>query len=397
MASDGGNLSLPSEIVINILKRLPVKSIVRFQSVCKNWKNLFKTPHFIAEHARHSSHENPLLLLHEKDFVSNGKPPSLRLLNYNMETIEVLSIPSIDCLKHGWKIIGSCNGLLCAGVDLDPDGSPRSLCLWNPVIREVREIPLTTTTKDYWGLCEFGFGFSSNFNDYKIVKFYIPELRKKKKKRQPYNADLLEHHRSEVYSLSTGLWKKLEFGALPKTTIISKNISAEGNDGTILFLGEKDNLPVLVSFDIATEVFRLTQIPLPRDLPTAIGVYQNKLAMFRHCNISFHSIHIWAMEEVAGESGKSFSFTEEFKHCIISYFFHPLCIWRNEIVCVDKERWHLDEDEDECYDESVYFLRLLNLTTKKWKEFYKVSSSYDWCDGFNYERSLVSVWNAQVE
>ena len=34
---------LPQEIITNIVVRLPVKSLIRFQCVCKDWKNLFRT------------------------------------------------------------------------------------------------------------------------------------------------------------------------------------------------------------------------------------------------------------------------------------------------------------------------------------------------------------------
>ncbi|KAK4259363.1 hypothetical protein QN277_005704 [Acacia crassicarpa] len=388
MASEGNQPFLPLDIIINILKRVSVKSIVQFRSVCKDWKNLFKTPNFIAEQARHSAHQNPLLLLHESDYDYKATPPFLRLVNQKMETVEVLTIPSINCFKHGWKIIGSCNGLLCIQVHPDQGRSPCSLCLWNPVIREVREIPETTRNarNDYLDMHKFGLGFSSVINDFKIVKFYKQELHKKKNKKK---AALLRHHGVEVYSLSTGSWKELEFVALQNTTIISK---ASSVDGTIFWLGLQDSCHVLVSFDVATEVLTITQIPLTSrhqvyKTTTTLSVYQNKFAIYQYyCDCSFNSIDIWAMEEVATESGKSFSCVKICNVSTIAYFFGPLCIWRNEIVC---------RDEVENVSERKYYLELFNVTTKKWKKFPDSDSSvYHFCAGFNYEESLMSVWNS---
>ena len=48
----------------------------------------------------------------------------------------------------------------------------KNIYVWNPVIKELRKIPLTNF--DCGGSCGdgFGFGYSSVVNDYKIVRFY---------------------------------------------------------------------------------------------------------------------------------------------------------------------------------------------------------------------------------
>ncbi|KAI9123771.1 hypothetical protein K1719_005071 [Acacia pycnantha] len=378
MESEGDKPFLPPDIIINILKRLPVKFILRFRSVCKDWKNLFKTPHFIAQHASYSAHQNPLLLLHETDY--KGKPPSLRLVNRNMETVQNLSISSIHSFKHGWSPIGSCNGLVCVRVNLDPEESSHKLCLWNPAIVEVKEIP-QTTRNDKLESCKFGFGFSSVVNDYKIVKFYNQEYSKTKNKKKNKNKKNAArgHDRVEVYSLNTNSWKELEFRAvLQSTTIISKHVSV---DGTISWLGaQQDSSHAVVSFDLGTQVFTLTPISFPfkwAGFPMiSLGLYQNKFAIFHHyCNDSWNSIDIGVMEEVAGESGKSFSCIDRYDIGSMEYFFNLLCIWRDEIV------FH-----------ELYKLKLFNVTTKELKDF-PDSTDYDWYVGVNYEESLVSVWN----
>ncbi|KAI9124293.1 hypothetical protein K1719_005593 [Acacia pycnantha] len=367
MESEGDKPFLPPEIIINILKRLPVKFILRFRSVCKEWKNLFKTPHFIAQHASFSAHQNPLLLLHETDLYDRGKPPSLRLVNRNMETVQNLSISSIDSFKHRWSAIGSCNGLVCVRVNQQ---SSHKLCLWNPAIRDVKEIPLTTRN-DKLESCKFGFGFCSLINDYKIVKVY-----KNKNKKNVAGG----HDRVEVYSLNTNSWKEQEIrAALKNTTIKSEQVSV---DGTIFWFGaQQDSSHVVVSFDIRTQVFTLIPISLPfqpRGFPmTSLGVYQNKFAVFHHYrNYSWNCIDIGVMEDVAGESGQSFSCTDRYDDFDSSeYCFDLLCIWRDDIVFRESDK-----------------LRLFNVTTQEWKDF-PDSADYDCRAGVNYEESLVSVWN----
>ncbi|XP_028752217.1 F-box protein At3g07870-like [Neltuma alba] len=123
MAIGGDEPLLPFEIIVNILKRLPVKSIVRFRCVCKDWKNLFKSPSFIAEHLRHSDRKNPLLLLQE--YNCYDRRAYFCLLDHKMEAVESFSTPP------NWGVTGSCNGLLCVKIYLYRNGFPVY-----PMIRE---------------------------------------------------------------------------------------------------------------------------------------------------------------------------------------------------------------------------------------------------------------------
>ncbi|KAK4259344.1 hypothetical protein QN277_005686 [Acacia crassicarpa] len=388
MASGRHKPFLPFEIIINILKRLPIKSIVRFQCVCKDWKNLFKTQSFIAEQVRHSAHENPLLLIHAYDYECRRS--SLRLFNHKMETVEVLRTPSI--FSRGWRIIGSSNGLLCVQLDADEDRFPISLCLWNPVSNELREVP--EPLYDYTHTCAVGFGFSRVVNDYKIVGFYNKNLLRK---------DAGNHNRSDwldcgqVYSLRTGSWKELEMKHI-HTRLFTDATSV---DGTIFWFGGTFSYETLVAFDIATELFTLTPMHAlslnvgVRDL-VLLYMLGNKLAMCEGFVSAEelskpYSFHIWVIEECAGESGKSYNCTEKHRIAPTSKFLIPLCIWRNEIVC----QYEKNEAEEEVDQRN--FLFLFNLTTKDWKKFPCFSAAYDHCDIFNYERSLASVCNTLVD
>ncbi|XP_054776392.1 F-box protein At3g22350-like [Prosopis cineraria] len=276
MATGADKPFLPFEIIINILKRFPVKSIVRLQCVCKDWKNLFKTPSFIAEHFHHSDHDNPFLLLLECN--CEHMRSSVRLLNHKMETVDVLSIPTFDSFRRSWTIIGSCNGLLCVELYPNDEGKfPSSLWLWNPMLREVREVP--NTLNDYWHVCTFGFGFSSVVNDYKIVRFYNQELHEKKEDQVHHFTRL---NRVEVFSLSTDSWKERELRALNDTLNGTSVLSPAVNvNGTLIWQGRNHRFTTVVSFDKTTEVFLLFLFaPIPTEnglYPLDFGVCENKL------------------------------------------------------------------------------------------------------------------------
>lgn len=45
--------NLPEDVIIEILLRLPVNSLLKFKSVCRNWYSLIKSPNFIRKHMNH--------------------------------------------------------------------------------------------------------------------------------------------------------------------------------------------------------------------------------------------------------------------------------------------------------------------------------------------------------
>ncbi|KAI9127467.1 hypothetical protein K1719_002026 [Acacia pycnantha] len=404
MASESNKPFLPFDIIIKILQRLPIKSIVRFQCVCKDWKNLFKTQSFIAKQVCHSAHENPLLLIHAYDY--NCGRSSLRLFNHKMETVEVLRTPSIDSFSHGWRIIGSSNGLLCVEHDIDKDGFTISLCLWNPVSNEVREVP--EPLYDDTHTCKIGFGFSSVVNNYKIVRFY----NKNADEHNCCNRLSCEQwlYCPQVYSLRTGSWKELDAKHIPPGTQLFTQ--ATSVDGTIFWFAYMLWAEILVAFDIATEVFTVTPVHnLSRNVdlgelgpcPPSLYMLGNKLAMcvgffFTEELSKTYSFHIWVIEECAGESGKSYNCTEKQRIELKSKFLLPLlCIWRNEIVCRYEVVCQYEKSEAEEEGHQRNFLYLFNLTTKEWKKLPSFSAAYDCCDIFNHERSAASVCNTLVD
>ncbi|KAI9127415.1 hypothetical protein K1719_001974 [Acacia pycnantha] len=275
---------LSEEIIINILKRLPAKSLVRFQCVSKHWKSLIKNPSFTAEHLHHSTHQNPCLLFEPIDHKGTL---NLHLLDCEMQLRRAPNHPLLDYLKRGW-VVGSSNGLLCVDIR---------------------------------------FGFSPIVDDYKIVKIYVDGA--------------FDVEKVEVYSLRTRSWKGLELGILNGASISSERFTA---NGAIFWFGFKRDLvgrngyPVIISFDIAMEVFTLLPRPAvaPRSYQNRLTTYENKLAILScHGIRNYESffIKLWMMEEVVVASGGRRSWTKKYTSNPYPHFLRPMTIWKNEIVC----------------------------------------------------------------
>ncbi|KAK4254251.1 hypothetical protein QN277_009655 [Acacia crassicarpa] len=333
-ATGGDNPYLPPEIIIDILKRLRVKSLLRFRAVYKDWRNLLKSPFFIEEHYQHSAHKSPLLTCH----VSNHNPiySPLSLFRLEKETVEAerIHLMEFDFLRRVSSMIGSSNGLLCVelgDVKFDP---PSSLFLLNPATREVMKVP--RSTNDVGSYCDFGFGYSSVVGDYKIVRIH---------KERNNSQIICVVDPVEVYSLRTGSWKEVEFGVIQGAYFLHNPFAVNGAIfwlGTILE-GEYCRR-MIISFDLAMEVFTLIRIPsstfappLPPLSQYVLDVYENKLAMIHHYVhelkevLEYSFIDLWVLEEGSGAYGKSCSWSKKnrIRADPPSLLFH----WRNEIVC----------------------------------------------------------------
>ena len=198
---------LPDEVLVSILKRLPVKSLIQFQCVRKNWKNLIKSPYFIQEHLQH--HTNHPTLLDYSAYQERRVSRCGMLIDpQNKQVRQIPNPPSINHSVYNMRILGSCNGLVCLLVlhnfDYDhvcterntDDNNLPYLLLWNPATRQSKKVP-AKYIKNFNGDFCLGFGFSSVDNDYKIAKI-----------RCYFAVNPVE---VEVYSLNSGSWKAVEF------------------------------------------------------------------------------------------------------------------------------------------------------------------------------------------
>ncbi|CAN1288838.1 F-box protein At3g07870 [Linum perenne] len=166
---------LPSEIIQDILSRLPITSLVQFRCVCSSWRALAADPHLtnlsLSRHAGASSSssaatnlEDPCLILHcdfpirnqlyFADLAADGEE------KYRLRRIQApfwSTMPEFD-------IIGSCNGLLCLSDSLYGD----ALYVYNPFSGKFLELPKSSRYADQEVV--FGFGFHPTTKEYKVIK-----------------------------------------------------------------------------------------------------------------------------------------------------------------------------------------------------------------------------------
>ncbi|XP_074315630.1 putative F-box protein At1g19160 [Silene latifolia] len=237
---------IPIDVIIDILVWLPVNTLLRFKTVCKEWCNLINSPRFIQLHLHkslepNSRHSRALLFTSTLCLVDNlYHPLKLTKLKWPSDTVR-----DREC----WYYVGFCNGLFCYGFPARYrsfgsvlDWKAKQFIICNPLTRTFKSILPPTPKKKYsrWDkaiLC--GFGYDSEHDDYKIVRtsrFY---------------------GKVDIYSLNDDLWRRIS----PTTTTTTFIVSRKSQDSLSRVVYANNMLHYLVSM-VDDNGFRIARFDL---------------------------------------------------------------------------------------------------------------------------------------
>ena len=155
--------------MLEILHRLPVKSLIQFRCVSKSWNSLITSSAIINSHLTRSlslpSNSNKLIVRYcvDSPYVEHYK-----LIDGNgdsFDQIQNIEFPLTSRRIQHFMLIGHTNGLFSLYEQ-------ERFILWNPSIRKFITLPkpcITVKTHGRIG-CRQAFGFDPWINDYKIVR-----------------------------------------------------------------------------------------------------------------------------------------------------------------------------------------------------------------------------------
>ncbi|KAH6791126.1 hypothetical protein C2S51_006132 [Perilla frutescens var. frutescens] len=305
---------LPTEIMEEILLRLPVKTLFRLKAVCKNWRALIGSQYFINRHLGHSSNHNQECLLLQL------RKPSKRSYTFAMyadnggdELSPANHLPQLTMPHHSGSILallGPANGLFCTVNRLG------RVVLSNPAMREIRPLPPLPLHDHHPTLrpclLAFGFGFSGDSNNYKVVAF--PRI---------------ASNFACVYSLSSDSWKTIEGNYSVNYAHNSK--SNTFLNGVYYWLVElvDDGGFAILAFDMRRDKFEET-LQLPNCLRfterevEVVGAWGDSIAIMS-CEGLDVGVGLWVMGR-DGLWSKTFCVHDQITRW-------PLCVWRkNEVL-----------------------------------------------------------------
>ncbi|XP_071703520.1 F-box/kelch-repeat protein At3g23880-like [Rutidosis leptorrhynchoides] len=286
---------IPFEIQIEILKKLPVKSVMRFRSVSKPWKSLIDSSRFVSDYNQRQT--QPLLLITYEDPCKDG----LKYLSVVDDDDDNLSKQMCDMspfLSNSAKemiqptLVSSSQGLLC----LYDDNFSKQMCyraiIWNPWIR--KSVTVTFPNFDYHNYgCVVGFGVCPKTSDPKLVKVTFPE-----------SFSSMEPWKIEVYSLSSGFWRSRSFSKISDVPCESLNFAppSECVDGFIYWIAYCKDVSklywVIISFDLTNEEFGVIYLPdfLKCCYILGLSKHRESLVLLPHDYTSGYDSGVWMME-----------------------------------------------------------------------------------------------------
>ncbi|KAK6118003.1 hypothetical protein DH2020_048258 [Rehmannia glutinosa] len=249
----------PEDIMLCIVTRLPVKSILRFKSVCKPWCELFSTPEFIKMHHGQFSSDpkNQSFIVHRVN-KNSSNTMSLFSIESNVKKLTILDHP-FSSIHLEIDTMGCCNGLVC--LYIPPFG--QIIVLWNPAMKLSMELPSSKVDFGAHQNVSLGFGYDAQRADFKVVRIFSSKM---------------GITGVEVYSVNSDSWRTIEvdfqFNVLQTKNVVIVN----GNPYWVAKVDRNDSAKsefseVLVCFDVTKLVFKIVPLStLYMEVEEAVGL-----------------------------------------------------------------------------------------------------------------------------
>ncbi|XP_076884337.1 putative F-box protein At3g16210 [Bidens hawaiensis] len=242
--------NLPDEIQLEIMKRLPVKSLIRFRIVSKAWKSHINSSDFIIKHfSYHRMHSQHLLVKYKNIHLADCDDKYVLIVDDD-------TFPKQKMLEDP-AVIGTSHGLVCL------HGRKRDVIfLWNILIRKV-VVVVPPNANEHIFRTVLGFGVCRETNDPKIVRITFVD------DRTMMQEGIGRVDKVEVFTLSTRAWRS-SYGNLPRKSIQFYSFhDGAVIDGVYYWLA-KERIAMdydhqyIISFDMASKEFK--EVTLPRSL-----------------------------------------------------------------------------------------------------------------------------------
>ncbi|MFS8009284.1 putative F-box domain, leucine-rich repeat domain superfamily, F-box-like domain superfamily [Helianthus anomalus] len=174
--------NLPSEIILNIMSRMPVKSLARFRCVSKLWCEYIDDQHLKIIRGQQYPEETAIMIARTN--VSDHPLISLYAIESKKSMVLMKKIPSLEFKSTKISseynvpyILGSCNGLVYLSLSVKGYWSwivhTCDIRVVDPLRKEYYELPPMNHPLDQKGIAFYGLGFDDSTNTFKMVFFTI--------------------------------------------------------------------------------------------------------------------------------------------------------------------------------------------------------------------------------
>lgn len=290
-------MGLSEDLTLEILLRLPLKSLGRFKCVSKTWRSLISNPKFAKFRLQFSNNPPLTLVLQKFNIISLLKYRNTTDISEGVDIIpmdqQFGGVGSCDG-PHGCYcfLVGSCDGLVCLYVKIKRKICQDSLHLWNPTTNEHKQITLPME----YGLTYLNvkccwFGFVPSLDDYKVFLVY--------KVGNPVYAE-----RVHVYSVRNHRWREIQVTGDVDSPFASETNSVFMNEA--LHFVDSIGRQWIHKFDLVVETFERVPFSMNPDVfPVSrqvtlgvIGIKKCICAMFIQIPVEDEwMFELWMLEE----------------------------------------------------------------------------------------------------
>ncbi|KAJ4714708.1 putative F-box family protein [Melia azedarach] len=237
-------LMLPLDVIIDILSRLPVKSLLRCKCLSKFFRSLIDGQDFINLHLKQSLETSSNFSL----ILSGFTEPDSKIFCGSLDSLDncvEVDHPFRNCKyirSYDTLVIGSCNGLVAL------HNRREGIVLFNPSTKEHRILPNFYSGLDNCYVYFDGFGYDASTDNFKLVRIIV------------FNNPL--YTEVTVYRLKTNTWKRIENFPFYFFTNAGNGALASGALHWVANLNlNADEDDLIIAFDLKKEEFY--QVPIP--------------------------------------------------------------------------------------------------------------------------------------
>uniref|UniRef100_A0A1J3IW29 F-box protein n=1 Tax=Noccaea caerulescens TaxID=107243 RepID=A0A1J3IW29_NOCCA len=288
---DKRKILFPSDLMIEILTRLPAKSLMRFKCVSKQWSSFISGPYFTKLFLTATRQQAPRLFLSlaeekgdENILLSSSTSPPNNTCFVVSQDLTIQKLPSLFYFN-------GLHGLICLSFTY------REACVYNSTTGQLLRLPsINNSNMPQRRTTRYYIGHDPVSDQYKILCTIAN-----------FSGDL-ENMKSEHWVLLLeaggvgGSWKKVESYHPHAPTSLGRSI----NGPVVHYLAWLDfHTCAVVSFDIRSEVFTTVPVPQPQEgersaaeMKASLVEYCGKIAVFDNsCLIDKGSVDIWVLED----------------------------------------------------------------------------------------------------
>lgn len=243
---NAGLAELPTDIISNVLSRLPVKTLLRFRCVSKSWRSIIDHRSFadlvLAQPLGRSEVTSLISVIGNMEPSRFGR----RFFSLDHHTGLATPLPQLDrTVNSTGEDSQSVNGLICFDI-----GDLTYLC--NIGTREVRALPPTGPDFPvhlHRGIHSFSaLGFDPVAKQYKVMKTWVSNALN-------HSGEVITAHK--ILTLGTSSWRKIDSGPIDFPWGGSVCINGAIHFLTLDLMSNK----IIVVFDVGTEKFRTLTFP----------------------------------------------------------------------------------------------------------------------------------------